>query len=250
MINEELNKQLEQRAYNRNYNPPPEDVTMTIQGKVCATLENIIVFTGLPKAGKSSFLTAAICSAFMTYSLFDIKISLPQNRRIIGYFDTESSTYDFYKTMERIKTNMGANELPLHFQPFTLRDAEPAQIKVLIEYYLTQLPQCSMLFIDGLLDCLNNYNDETESRLLITWLKKITTIYKITIVGVVHIGKKDNNTLGHFGSMVDRYSQSVLIVERDTDKNLFTLKPKFMRSDLHFNPISLTNNAGKFEQVF
>lgn len=250
MINEELNKQLEQRAYNRNYQPPIEEVTMTIQGKVIATLENIVVFTGLPKAGKSSFLTAAICSAFMTYSLFDIKINLPHNRKIIGYFDTESSTYDFYKTMDRIKMNMGANDLPINFQPFTLRDAQPSEIKSLIEYYLSQLPQCSIVFIDGLLDCLNNYNDETESRLLITWLKKITTIYKITIVGVVHIGKKDNNTLGHFGSMVDRYSQSVLVVERDTDKNLFTLKPKFMRSDIHFQNISLTNNAGKFEQVF
>ena len=94
------------------------------------------------------------------------------------------------------------------------------------------------------LDLLINYNDETESRILINWLKKLTADYNILCIGVVHTGKKDQNTLGHFGSMIDRYSQSVLVVEKDNAKQTFSLSAKYLRSDYGLEPIILQNVGG------
>ena len=41
------------------------------------------------------------------------------------------------------------------------------------------------------------------------------------LIGVVHTGKKDNNTIGHFGSMIDRYAQSVIEIIKDKENNIF-----------------------------
>jgi hypothetical protein len=94
-----------------------------------------------------------------------------------------------------------------------------------------------------------NYNDEVESRMLINWLKKITSQANILLIGVVHTGKKDGLTLGHFGSMIDRYCQSVLSVEKDNKEQTFELKGKFLRSDIEFSPIKIMNDNGVFRQV-
>jgi hypothetical protein len=165
--------------------------------------------------------------------------------------DTESSEDDFYRQMARIKKNIGREPPKKDFHAFMMRDRNSNEIKEYIEYYLSIHPEISIVYVDGMLDILTNYNDERESKSTIDWLKRITANYGILCIGVVHTGKKDNHTLGHFGSMMDRYCQSVLIVEKDEKQvpNLHSLKPKMMRSDGHFNTVQLSNNNGVFEQV-
>jgi hypothetical protein len=117
------------------------------------------------------------------------------------------------------------------------------------EYFLSIHPEISILYLDGLLDLIIDYNDVRESRQVINWLKKITAVYKILIVGVIHTGKKENNTLGHFGSMIDRYCQSVLRVEKDEKENTYELKAKYLRSAADFDPVILSQVNGVIEQV-
>ena len=74
-----------------------------------------------------------------------------------------------------------------------------------------------------MLDLIHNFNDEVESKMLIEWLKFLTNEYNVLIIGVVHLGKRDNHTLGHFGSMVDRYAQSVVEVVKDKENDIFRI---------------------------
>lgn len=244
-----IDEQLLKRQYKPDYKPLEEQKIITIGGKLVATLENIIVFSGLPKAGKSSFLSAAVASAFVPYSIFSIATFLPEKRKSICYIDTESSEWDFYRVIERIKATIPQKKMPKTFTGYTMRDLGANEIKEYLEYYLSIHPEVSIVYIDGLLDLLTDYNDVSESRQLINWLKKITAVYKVLIVGVVHTGKKDNNTLGHFGSMIDRYCQSVLTVEKNSKEMTFELSAKFMRSDSDFDKVILANENGVFRQV-
>ena len=139
--------------------------------------------------------------------------------------------------------------MPPTFSAYRFRDCNPSDIQQYTEYYLEHNKDCSVLFIDGFLDLLMNYNDEVESRRLINWLKKITGQYNILLIGVVHTGKKDGMTLGHFGSMIDRYCQSVLTVEKSEKDQTFELKAKFLRSDIAFEPIRIVNEMGYFRQI-
>lgn len=250
-INHEIDKILHDRQYRNGYTPPPVQKMLTIDGRTVGTMHNIVAFTGLPKSGKSAFLSAAIASAFVPYSIFSIATHLPDKRKGLLLMDTESSEDDFYRQVGRIKTNLGRDKMPKEFHAFMLRDRNAAEIKEYVEYYLQLHPEISIVYIDGLLDLLLNYNDERESKQVIDWLKKITAVFHILVVGVVHTGKKDNHTLGHFGSMIDRYCQSVMVVEKDDKQvpNIHSLKSKLMRSDGAFDPVVLQNNNGVFSEV-
>lgn len=229
---------------------PNQDVcVMKIGGKNIGSLQNIVVYSGLPKAGKSTFLNGCIAAAYLPYSVFDIAMILPEGRKTLCYIDTESSEYDFYRSIGRIKDLAQYEQMPFEFMAYRFRDLHPRAIIEYCEYILKKRSDCSVLVIDGLLDCLMNYNDEVESRHLINWLKKITTQYNILLIGVVHTGKKDGMTLGHFGSMIDRYCQSVLSVEKDAKTQAFELKAKFLRSDIPFDPIIIRNDNGTFTMV-
>lgn len=237
---------LEQRQYKRNYKPPKEEIVLRIDDKVVGTLENIISFTGLPKAGKSTFIHSCIASAFNRVHIFSMKLTPPKSRPIVCYIDTESSQHDFYRGIERIKylAEDKADLDSLH--AYCFRDLNPQEIRNCIDYYLASVPKCSVMIIDGLLDTLMNYNDETESRMCIDWLKKITKKHNILVVGVVHVGKSNLQTLGTFGSMIDRYAQSVLLVEKKA--GLFEMKPKFMRSDADFGTVVIGREKNGFVQ--
>jgi hypothetical protein len=92
-----LEEKLALRKYKPDFIPPPSQVIFTIDDKPIGTIQNFIVFSGLPKAGKSTFLAAAIASAFQPGDVFGMKVHFPEGRRKIAYFDTESSDFDFYR---------------------------------------------------------------------------------------------------------------------------------------------------------
>lgn len=206
---------------------------------------NFVVLSGLPKAGKSTFLNAIIASAYTHFDIYGIKLKDAGN---IGYFDTESSQNDFYNNLHRIRSFAGFIELPRSFQAFATRVDPFLMQRSLISTYI-ELYKPAVLIIDGLLDLIQNYNDETESRALMDWLKMITAEHSMLIIGCIHLGKKDNHTLGHFGSMVDRYAQSVLEIVKDRENNIFMLKPKWLRSAPDFMPVCIQKAGTGYIQV-
>lgn len=243
---------LNARKYDDSKPPKPQHVAFTIQEKIIGTLGSYVVFTGLAKSGKSTFLSAAIGSAYLPsyQDNFTMKLILPENRKRIGYFDTESAPYDFYKQIEKIKKFAMRENLPEQIDCFNTREDEPKLIKEMILHYLNTTPDCAILIVDGFLDLCFNYNDEVETRLLTNWFKKITKEYNIMLIGVLHVGKGGNNeTLGHLGSNTDRWANSTLLIEKNKEHNHFLLKSKFLRSAADFDTICVANYDGVWMRI-
>lgn len=243
---------LSQRKFNPEIIPKQEQVVFTIQDKVIGTLENYVCFTGMPKAGKSTFTTSCIASAFLPQyaDVFGMKLKPVPGREKVAFFDTESSSYDFYRVMERIKHFTLREKLSENLDAFSMREDNPNAIRKMIVHYLETNPDCSILIVDGFLDLCLNYNDEVETRLLTNWFKKITKKYQILLIGVLHLSKGAGQTIGHLGSNTDRWAQSTLLVEKNDNTKQFVLKPKFLRSSADFVPIALQNINGNWQQVF
>lgn len=238
---------LAERKYKQNHHPDKEQILLTIDNKTIGCLSSFVIYSGVPKSGKSTYIGATIGSAIKRDPVFQIALQpLPERQRIC-LFDTESSEFDFYKQIDKIKFFGGVQELPDHVDCFNCREDGADTIQKLIETYLHHKPDCSILIIDGLLDLLIDYNDVRESRNLINWLKKITKIYNILVIGVLHLGKKDLQTLGHFGSQTDRYAQSTLKIEKNKDNNTYCLSPSFLRSSDDFTPIEVMWNNGWYQ---
>ncbi len=239
---------LQARKYDPSTRPPAENPIFTIQGKIVGMLQSYIIFSGLPKASKSTYLAAVAASGITDHSIWSMRMSLPKDRRRMGYFDTEMSAFDFYRQMDKIKYLAGS-ELPPYFDAFSMREDMPSRIKMMVEQYLINHPDCAVVFIDGFLDLCLNYNDERETRLLTNWFKRITKKYNCLLVGVIHLGKGAGETLGHLGSNTDRWAQSTMIVEKNKETGQFILKPKYLRSSDDFEPIAINNFEGSWREV-
>jgi hypothetical protein len=243
----DLQNRLELRHYKNDYTPAREDLVLVIGGKKVGTLQNFVTFTGHAKSGKSTYLAGTIARALS----FDAKIKsidlvLPEKRRKLCLFDTEQSEHDFYSSLNKIKNMAKIETLPQWFNAYAVREDDADVIKQMIEVYLINNPDCSVLIIDGLLDLIHTFNDEIIAKQLIQWLKFITKKYNILVIGVIHLTKKDNNTLGHLGSALDRYSQSVVEITKDVESGTMVMQPRLMRSDLEFDAVAIKYNNGDY----
>jgi hypothetical protein len=227
----------QQRLYKKT--DLPQNIAFTIRGKIIGTLGNFCIFSGLPKASKSTFLAGAIASAFLPGPVYGMKITLPEKRANVLYVDTESAPWDYQAQMNKIARHIGSSGVPKDLMSISVREDNPQVITGLVDWYLSNFPDCSVLILDGLLDLIWNYNDERESRVVINWLKKITKMHNILVIGVLHLSKGTGQTLGHFGSLADRYAQSVLEIVKNNDARQFAIKPKFLRSSDDFEPVAI-----------
>jgi len=84
-----LPEKLALRKYNPDFIPPKDQVVFSINELPIGVIQNFIILSGVAKAGKSTFLAAAISSAFMPGDMFGMKFRFPEGRRKIAYFDTE-----------------------------------------------------------------------------------------------------------------------------------------------------------------
>lgn len=237
LLNLDFHTLFNQRLYRKT--DLPQNIALTIRGKIIGTLGNFVIFSGLPKASKSTFLAGAVASAFIPGSVYNMKINMPEKRGNILYVDTESAAWDYQAQMQKICAHTGTANIPKDLMSINVREDDPSVICALVDWYLGNFSDCSVLVLDGLLDLIWDYNSETESRKVINWLKKITKVHNILVIGVLHLSKGTGQTLGHFGSLADRYAQSVLEIVKNHEEKQFFIKPKFLRSSDDFDPVAI-----------
>jgi len=230
---------LGERAFSPTYVPDPEQKIITVNEKLVGTLCNYVIYSGLPKTGKSTYVGALIASAFTPWAIYGQKLHLPETRRRVALFDTESAPYDLYKARERIRREIDVSEIPERLDIFSLREDPPRIIREFIEQYLKATPECAVAVIDGLLDLCMDYNDVLETREIATYLKRVTKIYDVCLVLVLHLSKNTGETLGHLGANTDRWAQSTLTVRRNRETKQMILEPKFLRSSDDFDPVAI-----------
>ena len=245
----DLHEKLLSRKFKQNYQPDEQQVIFEINSKIIGCLESFVCFVGMPKAGKSLFITSAIASAFTTWDIFGMKLNFPPNRKRICYIDTESSDFDYYRVLDRIRTQIITDHLPHNFDSFLFREDNPNEIQQMIEIYLKENPDCSILVLDGILDLISDFNSVEQSFYLIQWLKKITKVHNLLILCVLHLGKKDQNSIGHIGSYLDRKAQSVLKIEKNKENKTVDLSATFLRSSDEFEPISIYYSGSGWTQA-
>lgn len=211
-----------------------------IDNNVIGSSGNFITFTGLPKSSKSTFICAFIASAISGRSVYDFNVlRYPHlNKRRVALFDTEQSPYDFQNKAKLIKRLSLVNDIYKDLDVYSVIEYDAIVILNMINTYLKENSDVAILIIDGILDLIDNFNDERQAKRLIKIIRRWAKKHEILIVTVLHLGKKDNMALGHIGSASSRYCQSELEVIKNKDST-FTLQPRMLRSAGNFNPINI-----------
>jgi len=237
---DEIKRIVTEVFYKEDDNLKDPEILIKINDKIVLTENSFITISGLPKSRKTTFMQMFLNSAIANKTVFGINMQIKQTDKIV-IVDTEQSAYNFTKQQRFLKNMLNVGKMPKRVSAFLFRRYEPEVVMQSIEYLLEKIKP-RILFIDNLTDLVYNPNDPIESKKVVNFLKKITDQYNIGIVTLLHLNKSNNFTTGHLGAMADRAAESVIRVELDKDTQISTLSVSMMRSDSHFEPISISFN--------
>ena len=190
---------------------PIEDPLLTVDGIPICVKGDIVALKAKAKAGKTTtlkFMTAAM----MVGDLPPLKCEV-ENCKVL-WLDTEENLPDVKKIVEDIQqiSNLSFEYIDSHLRVYSVRKLTYKTLaddtELLISAYRPEA-----VVIDGLVDYIMSFNDETLSHNLLTHLIRLCDIYHCTIFAVLHTNKSDddNNMRGHLGTMLAQKSSTVLL---------------------------------------
>lgn len=160
----------------------------------------LIAITGQAKQGKSQFEYYLIATMLGGHSLGGVSPLLESYKVLL--FDTEQSQANLQKCCQRALrfADIPDNNNDMRFIPFFLRPLKiDERLEVIEEAIKNEKP--NIVFIDGIRDLLNDFNDIRESNNLIQKLLRWITEHRCTIVCVLHQNKGNNKEMrGHLGT--------------------------------------------------
>lgn len=216
--------------------PANEVLCITINDKKIGSLGNIVTIQGKPKSRKTVFITGMIASFLSGFPVYNMACTLPDGCRM-AWIDTEQSKYDLYKCVQFVKKETEYIKLPDFISVYQNRPLNPAENRLFLQKLVASDAKLKIIFIDGLLDFVNDMNNIEECTGLIQEIQQLIFHKDILIITVLHENKGSNFSLGHLGSFLERKSQSVLRVEKTAAGS--TLEPVYLRSDLDFAPVGI-----------
>lgn len=196
--------------------------TLSMDGIPFAPLKGIHALTGQSGHGKtmlfSQYMATILCGKFggLSYELSDI---IP--RPSVLYIDTEMEEENTIAVKNRVceLTNRNPQQSYDDFKILMLRETEEAidrwrkTLKAIFEVKPT------IVFIDGLLDLVNDFNKNDECQRLIYRCMQVASHYGISVWCLVHQNPGNTTKLvGHLGSMLERKVTDVFCCIKETNE--------------------------------
>lgn len=200
---------------------PPQFLISFSNGTGSLPRGDIAAIKAKSKNGKS-FL-ASIFAAVILGGTFGELAPMASGSKVI-YFDTEQNNPNVQRLQRRVLSmaNLPTDTVSGCLKVFKLRRMDMrirwAFIKTVIEAY-----RPDAVFIDGVADLIDDFNDIKMSNDIIGHLMQTATECNCAIVFVLHTNKskEDNNMKGHLGTMAVQKCSDVFEVKRNAQTGVF-----------------------------
>ena len=221
---EQLRQILRETRICTNTEVLPEEYSLEVDGKGFFALRDIHAVKAKQKAGKTTALKVFI-AALLLGVMFRIR-SLLDNPRIV-FFDTEQNRTDTKLILEDViqMTGLQLDVIDSQVSLHSLRRIDQEQLLPLLKLVLEdEKPQVVML--DGIVEFVDSFNDETESKRLIKELLKLSDEHNCAIVCVLHTNKadEDHNMRGHLGTMLAQKAATVLECVKEKGSSVISVR--------------------------
>ena len=195
------------------YTPPKW--TLSHNGTSFAKRGDLHIVGGKSGHGKTAFMSqimAAILSSRFGNMVCEIQGEDPS----ILYIDTEQSIDDTIAIKNRVCTlaNIPFNEPCDRFKVARLRDTTQAleRYKQILQLIWDIKP--TVVFIDGLLDIVKDYNDQNECSEIIRELMVVSTELNMSMWCVLHENPMTDKLVGSLGSIAERKVTEVFVIRK------------------------------------
>jgi len=187
------------------------------------------------KTFASGFILAALAGNCTIQNKF--RAVLPENKRMVLYFDTEQGAYHAQKAAKRVLRLLNVDYLP-NFKAYGLRKHTPAERLQIIEHAIVNTPELGFVYIDGIRDLITSINDEEQATMITTKLLKWSGEKNIHINCVLHMNKSDQNARGHVGTELMNKSLTVLGVNQNEKQKEYSTIEAIACRDKEPEPIT------------
>lgn len=201
------------------YEKPP--YTLSFNGIPFAPLGGIHAQTGLSGNGKTQTLCQYI-AAFLKGEYGGLRYELADRvpDPVVLYIDTEQEMCNTIAVKNRVCSMVGRDpQQPQDdFKILMLRETESAMdrwrktLRAIFEVKPT------VVFIDGLLDVIDDFNRNEECQKLIYKCMQVATHYKMSVWCLVHLNPNGAKLVGHLGSMLERKVTDLFCTKKDSTK--------------------------------
>lgn len=202
------------------YQPPKW--TLSHDGIPFAKLGDLHVIAGKSGHGKTA-LMSQFMACILSGSFGKLRYELKEvSKPVILYIDTEMSEDDTIAVKNRVCTLAGIdyNKPTDQLKIVRLRETEDAAerwrqiLKVIYEVKPT------VTFLDGMLDIVDDYNDQKECQPIIRKCMKLVTHYNMSLWCVLHENPTADKMVGTLGSILQRKVTECFTVHKHKhDKN-------------------------------
>jgi hypothetical protein len=202
------------------------DPVLSINGTPFGTLGNFSVITGRAKARKTFATTLITACAVLGKSEGAIKANFPKEKKKILYFDTEQSTMHVQLVASRIRKMVGDENVDC-IEMYQMREFDSRTNREFIMGVIdSSSEKVGLVIIDGIRDLMVDFNNVTETALVMDFLKMLTKKYHIHVVTVIHQNKGSDLIRGHLGTELVNKAETVAEVKlQGHDKSRSVFQP-------------------------
>ena len=226
--------------FSKPYNPPR--YTLEHKGVPFANIGDLHIVSGKPGNGKTNLMSqfmAAILSGKHGNTTYREGIPQP----VVLYVDTEMSEDDTIAVKNRVCTLAGLPyDKPLEqFKILRLRDTEEAIIRwnktLEAVWEVTQGMndgQVLHLFLDGIRDIVEDYNDQKECQPIIRECMMLATHYDTSMWMVLHENPLVDKLVGTLGSITQRKVSEIFTVRKHKQSDEKSSERRADRPEIYF----------------
>ena len=225
--------------FDKPYRPPR--YTMEREGVPFADVGEIHIISGKPGNGKTGLMAQLIAATLG--GRFGNTVARKVGHKVNGsddfhelptrilYVDTEQGEDDTIGFKNRVISMSGVSkeDAKEHLKILRLRDTELAQDrwrKILKSIWQVQPTD---IFLDGMLDIVEDYNDQKECQPIIRKCMMLATHYDTSLWAVLHENPMVDKLVGTLGSITQRKVSEIFTVIKVKQADL---KPNDQRPDL------------------
>ena len=202
---------------------PDLEYALEVDGTGFFARRDIHAVKAKAKAGKTTTLKVFI-AALLQGEMFRVK-SLLEKPRIV-FFDTEQNRKDTKSILDDVAAMTGLSPEVIDSQVVlhSLRRVDREDLlPLLCQALMDEKPD--VVFVDGIVEFVSSFNDESESKQIIKDLLGLSEEYNCAIICVLHTNKadEDHNTRGHLGTMLAQKAATVLECKKERGSSVITV---------------------------
>ncbi|OED34262.1 hypothetical protein AB832_07855 [Flavobacteriaceae bacterium (ex Bugula neritina AB1)] len=187
---------------------------------------DMITFLGGSKSRKTAISSMACATGLIGGSDEVLMFKGDLQGKNIIHLETEQGNTDHYNTVREMhwQAQLPTNKNSTNFYSFSLTEESLEDKVAFFEYVINKVGNVGYLWLDGIVDLCEDFNDLKESKKLVGYVRQKAAKEGFILCNVLHNAKSTGLARGHLGSFLEEKSKALINCTRDKELGYTTME--------------------------